>query len=463
MTHPAAIYLRVSSATQADEKSFGLDAQEAACRAYAQRHGLNVTQVYRDVVSGTVERRAAFQQLIAEAGHYEAVVVYSLDRLARTVPIAYGLAGALADAGLELHGSSEGRISFDGQDDGLMFGISAVVSSAERSRIARRMMGGKLAKIRAGKPLHVLKAYGWKNDAIEPTEAAWVQWMYQSALTMGVYSIVDELARLEVPSPRGDAHWDPSRVVAILRDSAYRGEWVFGRVRRDRKTQLQAPISAPCPRIVSDELWYGVQRAIDGRRTGQGRRSGRPALFPLQGRITCGNCGRAMVGHQASNRPGMYYTCGDKRHPQQKRRGCTNSTYYPAVQLHAQVREMLAGLLAEDADLTPYLPAPQPQVRDNTQALADINARLRRVKVAYEEGIDTLQEYRERRAGLEAARTAVLTAPLVLAPRIDPQEARRALQHALTLEDLHEAAAGLGLSVQVGLDGALSVKLDPVI
>ena len=124
---------------------------------------------------------------------------------------------------------------------------------------------------------------------------------------------------------------------------------------------------------------------------------------------------------------------------------------------------MLAGLLEAETDLTAYLPAPEPQARDNTQALADIDARLRRIKSAYEEGIDTLQEYRERRAGLEATRNAVLTAPLVLAPRIDPQEARRAIQHALTLDDLHAAAAGLGLSVQVGLDGALSVMLDPVI
>ena len=464
MTRPAALYLRVSdpnSASQTD--AHGLQVQEEACRSYARTACLEIVATYTDRISGTVEQRAGFGQLLADAGRYGDVIVYAVDRLARHPRAGYALIETAALAGLTIHTAIEGMIDLDSDAGALNTGMRLIFADSDRRRLTARMMGGKLAKIRAGKPLHVLKAYGWKNDAIEPTEAAWVQWMYQSALTVGVYSIVDELARLEVPSPRGDARWDPSRVVAILRDSAYRGEWVFGRVRRDRKTQLQAPISAPCPRIVSDELWYGVQRALDGRRTGQGRRSGRPALFPLQGRITCGNCGRAMVGHQASNRPGMYYTCGDKRHPVQKRRGCTHGTYYPAAQLHAQVREMLAGLLSEDADLTPYLPAPEPQVRDNTQALADIDARLRRVKVAYEEGIDTLQEYRERRANLEAARNAVLTAPLVLAPRIDPQEARRALRHALTLEDLHEAAAGLGLSVQVGLDGALSVMLDPVI
>ena len=461
MTRPAAIYLRVSSTSQTDEKSYGLEAQESACTGYAARHGLRVSQVYRDVVSGTVERRAELQRLISAAGQYEAVIVYSLDRLARTVPVAYGLAGAITDAGLELHSTAEGLISFDSQDDGLLFGISAVVSSSERSRIARRLMGGKLAKIRSGKPLHVLRAYGWKADAVQPTESAWVQWMYQQALGMGAYSIVDELARLGVPSPTGKPRWDPSGVVAILRDSAYRGEWVFGRVRRDRKTLLKAPISAPCPRIVSDELWYGVQRALDGRRTGQGRRSGRPDVFPLQGRITCAECGRAMVGHQSSNRPGTSYTCGDKRHPAQTRRGCTSGRYHNAAELHGRIRAELAALL--DMDLTPHLPAPEPQVRDNAAALAEINVRMRRVQLAYEEGVDTLAEYREKKTALEASRHSVLNAPLLLAPRVDPQQARATLLAALELSDLHEVAVRLGLGVRMASDGAFTLDLDPVI
>ena len=461
-TRPAAVYLRVSSASQTDEKSFGLEAQEAACTAYAARQGLGVQQVYRDVVSGTVEQRAALQQLISAAGQYEAVIVYSLDRLARTVPVAYGLAGALTEAGLELHSTAEGLISFDSQDDGVLFGVQAVISAAERSRIARRLMGGKLAKMRAGKPVHVLKAYGWKHDQVEPTEAAWVQWMYQSALSTGVYGIVDQLAVQGVPSPTGKPRWDPSVVIAMLRDSAYRGEWVFGRVRRARKTQLKAPITAPCPRIVSDELWYGVQRALDGRRTGQGRRSGRPELFPLQGRITCAECGRAMVGHQASNRPGLYYTCGDKRHPAQNRRGCSSSRYFAAATVHTSVREVLTRMQSADTDLTPHLPAPEPQQRDNTAALAEIDVRMRRVKVAYEEGVDTLAEYREKKQRLETSRQAILTAPLILAPRISPAQARAAISKALEAEDLHQVALLAGLAVQVAPDGTLSVSIDPV-
>ena len=459
---PTALYLRVSdpnSANQADQH--GLQVQEDACLAYARAAGLSVQATYTDRISGTVEQRVGFGQLLAEAGRYTDVVVYAMDRLARHPRAGYALIETAHLAGLTIHTAIEGMIELESDSGAMNTGIRLIFADAERRRIVQRMMGGKLAKIRSGKPLHTLRAYGWKQNQVEPTEAAWVQWMYQSALSMGVYSIVDELARLNVPSPRGDARWDPSRVIEILRDSAYRGEWVFGRVRRARATQLKAPISAPCPRIVSDELWYGVQRALDGRRTGQGRRSGRSGVFSLQGRINCAECGRAMVGHQSSNRPGVYYTCGDKRHPAQKRRGCTHGRYYGAPELHAQVRAELTAML--DADLTPHLPAPEAQVRDNTAALAEIDVRMRRVKIAYEEGVDTLAEYREKKERLEAARQSILNAPLLLAPRIDPEQARAALRAALELEDLHDVATQLGLSVKVSAGGTFTLSLDPVI
>ena len=176
----------------------------------------------------------------------------------------------------------------------------------------------------------------------------------------------------------------------------------------------------------------------------------------------CGGCGRAMVGQQASNRPGAYYTCGDKRHPPSTRRGLPHGTYCPAEATHVQVQGLLRQLLGT-ADLSAHLPAPEPRMRDDTAALAELDTRLRRVKLAYEEGVDSSKEYREKKGAFEATRHGILTAPLALDPKIDPQHARRLLQEALTLSNLHDTAVRLGLRVQIRLDGGLSVRLDPVI
>lgn len=97
-----------------------------------------------------------------------------------------------------------------------------------------------------------------------------------------------------------------------------------------------------------------------------------------------------------------------------------------------------------------------------TPLLSDIDVRLRRVREAYEAGVDTLKEYGEKKARLEAQRQAILTAPVPVAPSVSPDQARQAIREALGME-LPAAAVRLGLRVQVREGGGLSVSLDPVI
>jgi site-specific DNA recombinase len=457
----AAIYLRVSSERQADEHSFGLASQQAACQAYADRCGFKVRKVYQDIITGTTADRVAFQQLITEAPHYDAVIVYAMDRLARSVPVAYGLAGAIAEAGVELHSALEGKLNFD-DSSSMMFGINAVMSDAERRRIIARLNAGKLAKIRAGKTVTKLRKYGWKEDAVHPTESLWVAWIFNRALEVGVYTLMSELHAQGVPTPSGREHWDGSTLNGILRDPAYRGEWTYGRPRLGRRIATVPQImSVPCPRIVSDELWYAVQRAMDERKKGKGRRAGRSDIFPLQGRISCAECGRAMVG-QKRDEKNLYYKCGDRYHPKSTQLGCLNRTHYPVVKVHSAVLEFLQGLAEQGSDLSSYLPASAPAPRDVTPLLVDIDARLRRVKDAYEAGVDNLPEYKEKKAKLEAQRAAIVNAPIPLVPVIPEADARAVLSEALT-GDLGQAAVRLGLRVKVGFSGALTVSLDPVL
>jgi hypothetical protein len=80
----AVVYLRVSTARQAAE-GIGLDAQEAKCRAHAERMGWPVLAVHKDEgVSGRdgVEDRAGLQAAIAavKANPGAVVVVYSVSR-----------------------------------------------------------------------------------------------------------------------------------------------------------------------------------------------------------------------------------------------------------------------------------------------------------------------------------------------------------------------------------------------
>src|SRR5580700_2761934 len=91
----AVIYLRVSTARQAAE-GIGLDAQEAKCRAHAERMGWPVVAVLRDEgVSGRdgVDDRPGLLATIdaVKANPGAVVVVYSVSRLARRQRLLWNL------------------------------------------------------------------------------------------------------------------------------------------------------------------------------------------------------------------------------------------------------------------------------------------------------------------------------------------------------------------------------------
>src|SRR3954452_19256051 len=84
----AALYLRVSTAEQADPGLNGgsLESQEARCRALCEARGLEVVRVFIDPgQSGGTLDRPALTDLRASvaAGEVAAVVVYAVDRLSR--------------------------------------------------------------------------------------------------------------------------------------------------------------------------------------------------------------------------------------------------------------------------------------------------------------------------------------------------------------------------------------------
>jgi DNA invertase Pin-like site-specific DNA recombinase len=75
----AAIYCRRST----DEQGASLDDQEAEGRGYAEARGWSVVAVYRESASGFKPGtpRPALDRMMAEAGSFDALVVWRLNRL----------------------------------------------------------------------------------------------------------------------------------------------------------------------------------------------------------------------------------------------------------------------------------------------------------------------------------------------------------------------------------------------
>lgn len=148
-----ALYLRVSTAGQALE-GYGLDVQEADCRALAERLGAVIVTVCTDGgVSGTVEainRPGLTCALEAvTSGEADGIVCASLSRLGRTLTVQEAALAVAFNAGARVFTVAEGEVPADDPDDPvrkMVRQILGAVYEAERATIALRLKKGRAAK-----------------------------------------------------------------------------------------------------------------------------------------------------------------------------------------------------------------------------------------------------------------------------------------------------------------------------
>ncbi len=427
MTRPAASYKRVSSEKQADEGRFGLQVQQDAIERYAARAGFTLTGHYEDRITGTTATRDGLKALAADAKRYEAVIISSVDRLGRRVQVSYGVLGELMDAGLEVHGADIGPIDPDSESGMMAFGLGALVADLDHRKIARRMHEARIRKVALGTPERPLNGYGWRKGEPDEREQHWVKWMYAQAAHHGTHTIADQLNAQGVTT-RAGRKWSPRTVGLILQNPMYMGEYRFGLSRGTVRAVCK------CPAIVTPEVWA---RANDRRVT---VRSSRLDIFPLTGRLTCGECGAAVSGTTMKEGRYAYYVCRSVFLPRSLRKACTNTRRVPAHTLHEAVTAALRGFLTDDQALTEATRTPTPEPI-NTQAMtADVQRRLARLDAAYEAGAFGPDEYASKRRAMLAERDAIVNTPISTPAPVHLADARAGLQHALAQPSLADTA-----------------------
>jgi DNA invertase Pin-like site-specific DNA recombinase len=130
-------YIRVSTADQS------LDLQHDALLAA----GIAPERVYRDVCSGRSTERPGLERALDVARRGDAVVVWKLDRIGRSLPHVVGLVGDLQQRGVGLKVLT-GDVDTTTPTGRLVFGIFATLAEFERDLIHERTMAG-LAAARA--------------------------------------------------------------------------------------------------------------------------------------------------------------------------------------------------------------------------------------------------------------------------------------------------------------------------
>lgn len=147
----AIIYLRTSSDKQIDNTS--LDTQESICRSYCEREGYEVLEVLRNEAVSAKEtnvlRTAELLEFVKDRqGKFDVLVVFKLDRFARSQEQHHWLRGQLMKQGVILRSSTE-RID-ESPSGRLVEGVLAAVNEYDNEVRKERAKIGMWRQVEKG-------------------------------------------------------------------------------------------------------------------------------------------------------------------------------------------------------------------------------------------------------------------------------------------------------------------------
>lgn len=163
----AYIYIRVSTAAQAEPAHVSLEAQEAACRAGAAALGFTEFKVYRDVASARRPATLAWQsQMWRDVPRGATVFCYSYDRISRSMTYAAALMQNVIAKNIRIMSVTEPL------DYNIPAGYHQLMNVFNNAELSSRMLGVRiksaLDQIRAAGG-HIGRApYGWEIDPTRP-------------------------------------------------------------------------------------------------------------------------------------------------------------------------------------------------------------------------------------------------------------------------------------------------------
>ena len=320
----AVIYTRVSSKDQLE--GFSLESQEKNTRAFAEKERLTVVKLFREEgESAKTADRTELKKMIEFArrsqGKIGKLIIYKLDRLARSKEDYYALKVIFRKFGITIQSATE-NIDDDPQGK-LMEGMLSAMAEFDNDIRAERTVEGMGTRLLSG--LWTWKApVGYKNtkDLAEnrviipdPVKAPIVKMLFEEA-AKGLYTykqLAAKADRLNLKSKHGKKMF-PQLVVKTLRNPLYCG--------RIEVPNWEISVEGKHEPLVSKELFNKVQQRLkdNSPKSRKMVRSRDNPDFPLRG-MECSGCGGHISGGWSQGRHGgryAYYGCIKKDCPQRE-------------------------------------------------------------------------------------------------------------------------------------------------
>lgn len=293
----------------------------------ARNEGHNIVEIFEEVVSGEyIIERPEIQRLLREVenGAVDAVLVMDLERLGRGDMFDMGSIFRILQYSETLIITPNEVIDPLAEGAELLFGVKSIISREELKNITRRMQRGRVASAKEGKSITRKPPYGYLRDEnlrlYPDPETSWVvQKIFQMiADGAGRQQVCRELDRLNIPTPEGRKHWEPSTISWILKNEVYIGHIVWGKTKSVKRNGKYVTRKLPPERwqrhdnahepIVSEELFKKANESHSSR--------WRPPTIatktlanPLAGILKCELCGKSMLYQPRKDRPTNQIRC----------------------------------------------------------------------------------------------------------------------------------------------------------
>ena len=352
----AVLYARVSGDDRHQEGR-NLLGQLQMCREFALEQGYRIVAELQEDDRGASGAAFELPQLniareMAQRDEFDVLVVREIDRLSRSLAKQLFVEEELKRHGVQIiyvigeyADTPEGCLSKN---------IRAAIAEYERLKITERMVRGRVLKVKAGSVLvYGQPPYGYRVTEkdkkwvleIKEEEARFVRLIFEwytegdgQGGPLSMDSIREKLNAVQAPTyadlrmggqgklrPYGE--WGRAQIGRILARETYAGTWHFRKnamqagKRKPRPPEEHLPVEVPA--IIDRRVWERAQ-SLRAENAANSRCNLRHPYL-LRTRVTCGECGAAVVAFHVRNLQGRhyaYYRCAaarDRKHVQYTR------------------------------------------------------------------------------------------------------------------------------------------------
>ena len=428
--HSGALYIRVSTDKQ---EELSPDAQKRLLLDYAKNNNILISNEYiymENGISGRkAEKRPKFMKMIATAKSkpkpFDVILVWKFSRFARNQEESIVYKSLLRkQCNIDVLSVSEPLV--EGPFGSLIERIIEWMDEYYSTRLSGEVFRGMSEKaLRGGYQSRPPLGYRIERTGEPPVivedEAKIIRiifnkFVYESA---SYYTIARYLNALGYKTSRGK-DFERRSIEYILQNPTY-----IGKIRWNRTENATSQIKPKSewiitdgthPAIISEELFQQAQELIVSRQQPKRSRPASTYKHWLSGLVKCSACGRtlAISTHYKLKKDGgksSYYSFNCYGYTKGK---CLTSHSISSPKLEKAILEILHRDMALsdrnglEFETMEELPSTEPDEMYYIQErLKELDTKEKRIKEAYREGIDTLEEYKENKMILKKERNSL--------------------------------------------------------